>query len=88
MNSYKYITSIATTTFAGNELNRVILASININQPLTGTLTIKSDSTVIGIITAGTAAGQYWYSSGGQQIADLTILNSANENITVFYRNI
>ena len=90
LNTYKPITDAATTTFAG-ESKRVVLGSININKTLTGTLTIKSgggSGTTIGIIAAGVIAGEYWYADGGTEIEDLAIINSAAENVTVFYRNI
>lgn len=86
-NTYKYITTAATTTFAG-ETKRVILGSININKALTGNVTVKSGSTTIGIISSATLAGEYWYADGGTEIEDLQITNASSEDITVFYRNI
>lgn len=88
LNSYKHITSGATTTFAGNETKRVVLGAININKALTGTLVIKSGSTTIGTIAAATIAGEYWYSNTGTEIEDLQIVNASSEDVTVFYRNI
>ena len=85
-NSYKNITGAATTTFAG-QTNQVILASININKALTGTLVIKSGSTTIGTIAASTGVGQYWYTNHGVTIPDFTIVNASTEDVTVFYRN-
>ena len=86
-NTYKNITTPATTTFVG-QTNQVILASININKALTGTLVIKSGSTTIGTIAAGTAVGQYWYTNHGITIPDFTIVNASSEDVTVFYRNL
>ena len=91
VNSYKYITSATTTTFAGNETSRVLLACININKALTGTLTIKTgggSGTTLGVLAVGTAAGQYWYTNSGTLIDGLAIINSATEDVTVAYRNI
>jgi len=87
-NSFKSITSPATTTFAGNEMHRVILHGIQINKALTGTLSIRSGSTIIGTIAASVAAGSYWTSAHGVEIADLTIVNNLAEDVTVFYTNI
>jgi hypothetical protein len=87
-NNYKQITTAATTTFYGSEVNRVILRGIAINQPLTGTLIIKSDTTAIGTIAASTAAGMYWHSEQGIEIEKLTIVNGSSENVTVFYATI
>lgn len=83
--SYKYITGAATTTFAGNESTRVFLHAINVNKLTIGTVTIQSDTTVLGILAAGTPIGQYWVSTRGLTIPSLTIVNAAAENITVEY---
>lgn len=88
LNSYKYITATATTTFAGNETNRVVLGAINVNKTLVGTLTIQAGSTVIGVLAIGTPIGEYWYTTTGTEIEALTIVNSATEDVTVAYRNI
>ena len=88
LNNYKNITGAATTTFAGNETKRVVLGAININKALTGTLVIKTGSTVIGTIAASTPAGEYWYSNTGVEVEDLQITNASAEDVTVFYRNI
>jgi hypothetical protein len=88
LNSYKNITTGATTTFAGTETKRVVLGAININKILTGTLVIKSGSTVIGTIAASTPIGEYWYTTTGTEIEDLQITNASTEDVTVFYRNI
>jgi hypothetical protein len=87
LNSYKYITTAATTAFAG-DTKRIVLGAININKALTGTLTIIAGSTTIGVIAATTPAGEYWYSAGGTEIEDLKITNASTEDVTVFYRNI
>lgn len=88
LNTYKYITTAATTTFAGNEAKRIVLGAININKILTGTLTIKAGTTTIGIIAAAAPIGEYWYTTTGTEIEDLQIVNSSTEDVTVFYRNI
>ncbi len=91
LNTYKNITGAATTLFAGNETQRVVLGAININTALTGTLVIKSgggSGTVIGTIAATTPAGEYWYSNTGVEIEGLAIVNASAEDVTVFYRNI
>lgn len=88
INSFKYITGAATTTFAGNETNRVVLGSINVNKILTGAVTIKSGSTTIGVLAASAPIGEYWYTNTGTLVESLTIVNGSTEDITVFYRNI
>jgi hypothetical protein len=88
LNTYKYITTGATTTFASTETKRVVLGAINVNKILTGTLVIKSGSTTIGTIAAAAPIGEYWYSNGGTEIEDLQITNASTEDVTVFYRNI
>lgn len=86
MNSFKYITTDGTYTFAGNELNRVVLSSININKTLGGKLTIYSGTTVIGEFAAGTPPRTYWHKD--IVIPDLKMITTATEDITVAYRNI
>lgn len=89
-NTYKYITTGATTTFAG-ETKRVIVDSIQINKITTGTLTLKSgggSGTTIGVIAIGCPQGPAFQSIYGVEIEDFAIINSATEDITVFYRNI
>lgn len=91
INSYKYITTGATTLFGSTETQRVIVDSIQVNKTTTGTLTIKSgggSGTTIGIIAIGALQGGYWQSIYGTEIEGFTIINSATEDITVFYRNI
>lgn len=87
-NSYKYITSATTTTFSGNELTKTVLHGIFINKTTAGAITIKQDSTIIGVIAAGTAAGVYWHTERGLVINNLSIVNADAENITVVYTNI
>lgn len=86
-NTYKYITGAATTTFAG-ELSKTLIGSININKTLTGTLTVKAGATTIAVFPIGTVPAQYWYSEAGTLIDTLSIVNSASEDVTVFYKNI
>lgn len=86
-NTYKQITTNATTSFAG-ETKRIILGAINVNKILVGTLVIKAGSTTIGTLAIGTPIGEYWYSSNGTEIEDLQITNAQTEDVTVFYRNI
>jgi outer membrane lipoprotein-sorting protein len=86
-NSYKYITTAATTAFAG-ETKRVILSGIQINKTTAGTITVLAGSTTIGVIAAGTLPQTLWLSERGVEIQDLKITNAAGEDTTVFYRNI
>lgn len=91
VNNYKYITGAATTTFASLETNRVLLTSININKALAGTLTVKAGGgagTTIGVFPIATPISQYWFTDEGLEVESLAMINSAGEDITVFYRNI
>ena len=87
-NTYKYITTAATTPLYGNEVKKVVIHGIEINQTTTGTITIKAGATVIGVIAAGTLPGSYWESTNGIQVESATIVNSATEDFTVIYTNI
>ncbi len=87
-NTYKYITTAATYNLYGTEVRKVVVHGIEINKPLTGTLTIKAGATTIGVIAAGTAAGSYWISTNGIQVESCNVTNSATEDVTVIYTNI
>lgn len=90
INTYKYITAPATTTFAG-ETKRVVVDSIQINKITTGTLTLKTggaSGSTIGIVAIGAPQGPLFQSIYGTEIEDFALTNSATEDITVFYRNI
>lgn len=90
-NTYKYITTGATTLLAGNETQRVIIDSIQINKITTGTITVKSgggSGTTLAIIAIGCPQGPVFQSIYGVEIEGAAIINSATEDITVFYRNI
>lgn len=90
--NYTYITTAATNVIgpatAAIGPRRINLLGIQINKPLTGTLTVKSGSTTIGIIAASTVAGMYWYPDGGVEVADLQIINASAEDFNVFWNNL
>lgn len=85
--SYTYITTAATTVIGSADYRRVNLKGIFINKPLTGTLTIKSGSTTIGVIAASTPAGTYWNVRDGLLIQDLQIVNASTEDVVVATTN-
>lgn len=87
-NNYTYITGAATTVIGGSSLRRVNLNGIAINKTLTGTLTIKSGATTIGVFAIGTSPAQYWGSTNGTEVADLQIVNSATEDVTILWNNL
>lgn len=91
INTYKYITTPATTLLAGNETNRVVIDSIQINKITTGTITIKSggaSGTTLAVIAIGCPQGPIFQSIYGVEIENPAITNSGTEDVTVFYRNI
>lgn len=87
-NTYKYITTAATTNLYGNEVKRVVIHGIEINKTTTGTITINAGATPIGIIAIGTIPGSYWESTNGIEVESANIVNSATEDFTVIYTNI
>lgn len=94
--NYTYITT-ATTTVIGPAAGtiglpttgrRINLLGIQVNKTLTGTLTVKTGATTIGIHAIGTTPNVYWWTGeGGIEIADLQIVTSATDDITVFWSN-
>lgn len=94
--NYTYI-STGTTTVIGPALStlssptagrRINLLGIAINKVNTGTITVKSGSTTIGIIAVGAPIGTYWYNTEtGVEVFDLQIVTSAADDVTVFWSN-
>lgn len=94
--NYTYI-STGTTTVIGPLLGtgalpttsrRINLLGIQVNKTLTGTVTVKSGATTIGIMAIGATANVYWWTGeGGIEIADLQIVTSASDDLTVFWTN-
>jgi len=90
-NNYTYISTNTTTIIGGSTsgIRRVNLCSILVNKTLTGTVTVKSGTTTIGIIAIGSLAGTYWLTSGfGVEVADLQIVTSASDDVTITWNNI
>jgi hypothetical protein len=94
--NYTYISSgtttvigpIAGTTSLPTTGRRIALVGIGINKTLTGTVTVKSGATTIGVLAIGTLAGIYWDTVFGIEIADLQIITSAADDVTVFWNNL
>lgn len=93
--NYTYISS-GTTTVIGPAAatislpttgRRINLLGIGINKTLTGTVTVKSGSTTIGVIAIGTLAGTYWQTQAGIEVTDLQITTSAADDVTIFWNN-
>jgi hypothetical protein len=92
--NYTYINT-ATTTIIGPAASttslpttgrRINFLGIAVNKSPTGTITIKSGATTIGILAIGIPAGTYWYNTEtGIEIADLQIVTSAADDMTVFW---
>ena len=88
MNNYTYISTIVTTVIAGTATKRVNLFGISINKTLTGTLTVKAGATTIGTFAIGTVVGMQWYTDTGVEVQDLQLVTTANDDITVFWKNL
>lgn len=89
-NNYRYITTAATTLLAGNDISRILVKGISINKTLTGTLTVKSgggSGTTIAVFPIGVTPGTYWTTELGVLIENPAFINSATEDITIFYSN-
>lgn len=77
----KKLTGSGTTTFGS-----VLLYGVSVNAPLTGTVAIKESGTAVGTLAASTAAGTYHAIPNGVRYANLTIVLSAGDDVTVFTR--
>lgn len=86
--NYTYITTAATNVISGTATNRVNLIGISLNKVATGTITVKADSTTIGVIAASTPAGMYFNTVTGMEVQKLTITNASTEDFTVIWTNL
>lgn len=75
----KKLTGTATTT-----LGSCRLMGISINKTLTGTLTVNESGTAVGQFAISTATGDYHNVPGGVRYANLTLVLSAGDDVTVF----
>jgi hypothetical protein len=95
--NYTYINSAATTVIGplastpglpttGRRINFLGMA---VNNSPVGTITVKSGAATIGILAIGVPAGTYFYNTEtGIEVADLQIVTSAADNVTVFWSNV
>lgn len=86
--NYTAITTATTTVIGSATLRRVNLLGIFVNGTLAGTVTVKSGATTIGTLAIGTIAGAYWYTTNGVEVADLQIVTSAGDNVTIAWNNL
>lgn len=73
------ITASGTTT-----IGSCFLYLININKVLTGTVTIKDGSAVLGTIAAATAAGAHHILPSGGRYSNLVVVLSAADDVTAY----
>ena len=89
-NNYTYI-STATTTVIGAPapgIRRVNLMGIFINKTTVGTVTIKSGATTVGVFAIGTTPNTYWLVDEGTEVADLQIVTSGIDDVTISWNNL
>lgn len=87
-NNYTYINTATTTVIGGTAIRRVNLMAILVNKTLTGTVTVKAGATTIGVLAIGEKANAYWLTDNGVEIADLQIVTSAADDVTIAWNNL
>jgi hypothetical protein len=87
-NNYTYISTATTTVIGATSLRRINCMGIFVNKTLTGTVTVKTGATTIGILAIGTIAGTYWLTDEGVEIADMQITTSAADDVTIAWNNL
>lgn len=87
-NNYTYINSIATTVIGPSTLRRINLMGIFVNKTTTGTVTIRSGANPIGVFAIGTVPNTYWLVEDGTEVADLQIVTSAADDVTIIWNNL
>ena len=86
--NYQYINSIATTVVGSTTYRRVNCLAIFINKTTAGTVTVKSGTTTIGIFAIGTPPNTYWLTDNGIEVADMQVVTSAADDLTIAYSNL
>jgi len=74
----------ATTTPGG--LSGTMMYGVNINKTLTGTLIIKENGTAVATFAIGTTPGMYHAIPQGVRYFKLTLVLSADDDVTAFVR--
>lgn len=62
---------------------QVVLNSININKTLTGTVTVQEGATALAQFAIATPPGQYLYDNNGSTFANLQVVLSAGDDVSV-----
>lgn len=75
------LTGSGTTTIGSS-----FLYCINVNKTLTGTLTVNESGTAVGQFAIATATGSYHIVPNGARYGNLTIVLSAGDDVTVFFK--
>ena len=88
MNNYTYINTATITVVGPINNRRINVMGIFVNKTTTGTITIRSGATAIGVMAIGTTPNTYWLTDDGVQIMDLQIVTSAADDVTVAWNNI
>jgi hypothetical protein len=80
---YKTKTATLCAGTATTTKGAVVLGSINVNKTLIGTVTIQDGATVLGTLAIGTPANQYWFDEDGTTFANLQVVLSAADDVTL-----
>lgn len=75
------LTGSGTTT-----IGSVFLMGIFINKALTGTLTVNESGTAVGAFAIATTPGSYHILPNGGRYANLTLVLSAGDDVTVYVK--
>ena len=79
----KKCTASATTT-----LGAMTLCGVNINKTLVGTVTVQEGATALGQFAIGTTPGPYWFTEVGVGFANLQVVLSGADDVTLFITSV
>lgn len=79
----KKLTGTGTTT-----IGSCSCFGISVNKTLTGTLTVNESGTAVGQFAIGTTPNTYFNLPSGCRFANLTLVLSAGDDVTVFTKAI
>lgn len=79
----KKLTGTGTTT-----VGSCSVYGINVNKTLTGTLTVNESGSAVGQFAIGTAPATYFVIADGIRFANLSLVLSAGDDVTLFSKAI
>jgi hypothetical protein len=82
--SYPVLCTASGTTTIGS----CILFGVSVNKTTTGTITVQESSSSVGAFAASTPVGMYYSTATGTRFANLEVVLSTTDNVTIFVKHV